>query len=371
MKILIPVYNFGRQGGYRVLSQLANHWIESGHQVDFLTTHSSNDPYFPTIAKILYSSLSKNSTDKIKRAKSPLVNKVKNLIELYLGIKRSVDEYDIVLATHSLTTFPIYFSFPKIAKKVYYIQAYEPEYYSLENSFKGKVLMRLSNLSYKLSFLQIANAPIYLSYKNIKAKQWIPPGLDLKLFTPKTTSKSSGFYTKQSPIVIGCIGRSEPSKGFKYVLEAFDKLSQLDDRYVLHIAYGNFPFAWSNSKAKVVIPKNDQELSKFYAEVDILLAPGTVQLGAVHYPVIEAMATKTCVVTTGYLPATTKNSWIVDTENSDAIVQAIVNIDRSDYNIIEAKTTQGLLDVSIFSWDVVSKDFLRAFENLLKDNAND
>lgn len=55
MKIIIPLpCSFGPHGGWRVLSELANHWILQGHQVLFLAHKSSDIPYFPTIATILW-----------------------------------------------------------------------------------------------------------------------------------------------------------------------------------------------------------------------------------------------------------------------------------------------------------------------------
>jgi len=44
MRILIPIGGFGRAGGYRVLSELANHWIALGATVDFLVDHRSDPP---------------------------------------------------------------------------------------------------------------------------------------------------------------------------------------------------------------------------------------------------------------------------------------------------------------------------------------
>jgi len=43
-----------------------------------------------------------------------------------------------------------------------------------------------------------------------------------------------------------------------------------------------------NPACVVVVPGNDTELADYYRSVDILIAPGTVQHGAPHYPVMEA-----------------------------------------------------------------------------------
>ena len=54
MEIVIPITGFGRQGGFRVLSNLANEWIRLGHTVLFLSPRESDDPYFPTTAEIIW-----------------------------------------------------------------------------------------------------------------------------------------------------------------------------------------------------------------------------------------------------------------------------------------------------------------------------
>ncbi len=44
MKILIPMAAFGTAGGARVLSQLANAWIDAGHEVDMLVPPPRGTP---------------------------------------------------------------------------------------------------------------------------------------------------------------------------------------------------------------------------------------------------------------------------------------------------------------------------------------
>jgi glycosyltransferase involved in cell wall biosynthesis len=362
MKILIPVYDFGRQGGYRVLSQLANFWIDLGHEVTFVTLHSSNEPYFPTKAKIIYIDAFRNYFSRFFKWRITSKNNfLKDFIELTFGLRHMVDDYDIIMANFSLTTYPIFLSFPKKAKKVYYIQAYEPEYFVLK-TIKSSVLRFLSKMSYRLPFFHVCNSPIYFSYPEIKSKDWIPPGIDLNTFNQKECKNYE--FKNLDQVIIGCIGRNEPSKGIKYVLEAFETLSQLDSRFVLHIAYGNLPVNWSNSRAKIVLLENDSDLSEFYKEIDILIAPGTVQLGAVHYPALEALASGACLITTGFLPANDKNAWIVPISNASAIVESVLMISQLNAKQINAKVENGLKAVESYSWEVVSKAFIAVFDDL-------
>lgn len=357
MKILIPILGFGRAGGYRVLSQLATEWINQGHNVDFLCPDSSETPYFPTSAGILYISSTQGITcQRAIRSKSGIRYKLQ---ALFNGLLRIGKRYDIILANDSLTTWPVSFASCGNAKKFYYIQAYEPEYFSLIKNIKSTVLKWFSEKSYDFNIIQICNAPIYIGYKNISAKEWVPPGIDFDLFYPNQLDKKNLALAEE--IILGCIGRHEPSKGIQYALEAFEILYLKDQRFRLYVAFGNLPLNWTHPGLKVVMPENDKELGAFYRSLDILLAPGTVQLGAPHYPVMEGMACGVSVVNTGYLPANNNNSWIIEICSASSIVAAVNNIlSDSNRNI---KINKSLEDIASFNWESVAKKMISVFDN--------
>ena len=359
MKILIPILGFARAGGYRVLSEFASCWKRAGHTIHFLVPDTSGPPYFPTEAEILLSDRSgRVSTGTPVTFRKVAFQGVDNLVKLYRGLNSIGNNYDIILANQSLTTWPVRFAHAGHAKKFYYIQAYEPEYYVLE---RRPVKWILSKLSYHLGLIPIVNAPLYCKYKGIKTFRVIPPGVDLNTFHPKPHHKN--FQTADE-IILGCIGRQEPAKGTQYVLDAFVKLWEVDKRIRLRVAYGNLPRSWSHPATEIVVPKNDSELADYYRSVDIMIAPGTVQHGAPHYPVMEAMACGTPVVTTGYMPADADNSWLVPSSDAGAIHRAILAIvadDRYTHRVYRA-----LEAMQIFAWDKAAGDMIHYFIDSLK-----
>lgn len=349
MRILIPLLEFGKAGGYRVLSKLANKWIEFGHEVDFIVPIASIEPYFPTNAHIYWvDSSGKNCTvnDLIPVKKYRFWNRWQ---ALYKGMKQLSLEYDVILANQSLTTYPIYF-FKTNAKKVYYIQAYEPEYGILDGRISHKFLSLLAWNSYNFKFDKIVNSSVYKKYKNITTNKVVLPGLDLSVFYPKSNvmeKKDNQIYK------IGCVGRIEPYKGTKYVLEAFNLLLDKRNDIELYVAFGDKQIENKERKINVVIPANDVELSSFYRSMDIIVAPGTVQMGAVHYPVIESMACGTSIIATGYFPANDNNAWMVPVKDSIAIAEKITNIINFP-ELAQTKIQNALREIPQFDWNKVA-----------------
>ncbi len=361
MRILIPITNFGHGGGARVLSRLASTWTAAGHPTDFLVDVRSPPPYFPTgagVHRFDNAGLVEGSPS-TDAAFAPSGNALSIYRGMYRGLNAIGASYDVILANHSLTAWPVRFASTGAARKFYYVQAYEPEYYLLEPGWKARLLRRLSEWSYGLALTQIANAPIYVGHGSIRARTWIPPGLDVSVFHRRATMPS--FRPDDSPVVIGTIGRREATKGTIHVLEAFARLHAMNPRFRLRVAFGNLPDGWSHPGVEIVVPRGDEELAAYYRSVDILAAPGTVQLGACHYPVLEAMASGTPVITTGYLPASAENSWLVPVKDSDAVAKAVLDVVATPEAELARRLDLAHAAVQRFSWEQVSNDFLDLF----------
>jgi len=360
MVIVIPITDFGRAGGHRVLSNFANEWIRLGHTVQFLCPGDSDGPYFPTKAEIIWLDRegkkipANNQSVNPRRFRLLHAQKVDALRSLLGGLRRYALNADVVMANQSLTAWPVFLVRTK-ARKYYYVQAFEPEYYSLmPGGLRTKVLQTLSRGSYMLPLKQIVNAPIYLDYKALSSRTSVPPGIDFTLFYPKQTCEK-----RNTRLIIGCIGRIEVFKGTKYVIDAFHMLQQKGISAELRVAFGTVTDE-RHPDIRIVVPKNDQELGEYYRSLDILVAPGTVQLGAAHYPVMEAMACGISVVTTGYLPADNHNSWIVPVHDARAIADAIIEI-QANPDEQSARVVQAVKDIQYFTWEAAAASMLGAF----------
>lgn len=356
MKILIPVLGFGKGGGNRVLAQLASEFVKKGHQVDFVSP-AVEAPYFPTIANIYWAQPNgKVSNDKPDRYK------VKGFIQIFLSllvglIHLSKNNYDIIFANHSLTVYPILFSRIK-GRRVYYIQAYEPEYYRNLKGLKNSIFYRLAKRSYLFKFHHVVNSHIYSNYKEIKNAPVVYPGINLSLFFPKRS-----YPIPDTGLKLGTIGRSEPYKGTKYILEAFRKIRLINKTAELFIAFGDKALD-EEPGITILNPHGDEALANFYRSIDVYICAGTIQHGAIHYPVIESMACNTPLITTVYYPANNENCYLIAPESASSIFEAYTNL-KSDQHLLLDRRKNALNDVQQFDWKLVSEKMLGIFSDLL------
>jgi glycosyltransferase involved in cell wall biosynthesis len=354
MKILIPlVSSFGKPGGWRVISELANSWIKKGHQVYFLAPDDT-EPYFPTYGEIYYYNYSGkiiSKSDAHKKRKT-IVGPFENRLNLHKAIDAFPEEVDVLLATHNFTALPVKRSRRK-ARKFYYIQAYEPEYYE-KGPFWYKIYKETARKSYLLGLEMIVNADMYKNYKEIKTDKVVYPGINLNNFYPEPHKK------KNEKIILGTIGRTEVYKGTFYILDAIKKLREkYGEKVELYIAFGDKKWEEIDG-VKMFFPNGDEELAEFYRKLDVYLSAGLLQLDAIHYPVLESMATKIPLITTGYYPSNNENSWIIPIQNSSAIVDKVEEILQNPI-IAEEKANKAFSEVGQFSWDIISEKMLHYF----------
>lgn len=356
LDILIPISSFGKAGGIRVLSQLANTWKQLGVNVAFLVFYESESPYYPVDVKIIW--IDKNG-EEVEKNKEVFNNKnsgIKRTIAIYKFLKKNTEQFDIVLANQNLTAWPVWLG--SKSTNFYYVQAYEVEFSSKEN-IKSSLKRLAAYCTYFLPLKKVVNANIYLNYRNLHADTVIPPGLDLALYYPK---KKHHSFRNNREFIVGCIGRIEEWKGSHDVAEAVRILHEQGYNVKFKVAFNAVKY----DKHELVMPDGDENLANFYRSLDVLVAPGHIQLGAVHYPVIEAMACKTPVITTGYYPANNENAYIVPIKGPDVIAKTIIEI-LEDYGKAIEKAEIAYDAISQFDWKIVSSKFIDIFTTELKE----
>ena len=354
MRIVIPVFGFAKSGGFRVISRLASEWIDAGHEVVIASYYKSKDIYYSTSAKVFWYDEAGREVENCTNSTSEF-SLPRAMLAMLRVLNKHFASFDIIIANHNTTAWPVHFS-TSSAHKVYYIQAYEPEYYFPKRSLKQSTLFLLAYASYWLPLVRIVNSPVYREYRNLKARYIILPGIDLKNFYPPHTPREDGF-------TVGFVGRSEQSKGTKYAVEAIKILVTEIHQLRVRVALGEGIKEEDIEKwgIEVVAIANDHQLADFYRTLNVLLAPVIDQIGAPHYPVMEAMACGVAVVSTGHLPATRENAWIVPIKDPCAIAKATREV-LNDSKMTEEKVRNGLRDIVKYEWHFVAQKMLDIFE---------
>lgn len=357
LNIVIPILSFGKAGGIRVLSKLANNWSQLGANVTLLVFYESEDPYYPVDIDITWIDKNGKKVDKNIKTYDNKNSGLKRIIAIYKYLRNHTGQFDIVLANSNLTAWPIWLG--SKSTNFYYIQAYEVEF-SSNRSLKAFIKKIAAYSTYLLPLRKIVNADIYKNYKNLHAKDVIPPGLDLTLYYPK-----KDHYINDREFIVGCIGRIEEWKGSNDVTEAIKILHKKGYNIDYKVAFHPVNY----DKFKLIKPDGDKKLADFYRSLDVLVAPGHIQIGAVHYPVIEAMACKTPVITTGYYPANNENAYIVPVKEPAAIAETIIEI-LEDYESAIDKAEIAYNNISQFDWKIVSAKFIDVFNAELEGDKN-
>lgn len=353
MKILIPIIGFLSSGGMRTLSQLANNFIKSGHDVHFLCPENDVDPYFPTIAPIF--------KYRTPLKKISFLRYLSKIICMTAWIYKNRNTYDIILANASATALPVALASISTNKGYYYIQAYEPDFSKERKWPFSHVESMISKLSYKLKLKSIVNSNLYTEYKEIKSNHVVEPGIDLSVFYKRKTN-----FNNKNSFIVGCIGRKERWKGTHLAIEAVEELRRkysIDIK--INIAF-NFPENYNNEKnisfVSLSEPHGDANLADFYRSVDVFCATGLIQNGAFHYPCMEAMACGTPVIS-NYAPANLDNSFYIENASTAEIVKSLERFINTEEIHKYDKVLAGIETVKAFDWPIISGKMLAIFSN--------
>ncbi|WP_339488048.1 glycosyltransferase [Pseudomonas sp. EL_65y_Pfl2_R95] len=355
MNILIPVLSFSSAGGMRVLSKLANQFVAEGHVVEFLVPRHVNDPYYPTVASIIKFNNPLNNI--------PVLSGLYNLILMLVFIIINRKKYDIFLANYNLTSFPVVLGSIGTKKGFYYIQAYEPEFYS-KKTVVGLLSFYIAKMSYHLPLCRVVNSPIYKHYKNLKSSYVVEPGIDRELFFRNSNGQQNKTDIDRPEINIGCIGRNIPWKGTKEIVQAVQiARSRTGANLVLNIAF-QIPDSVDVTRYQFIrhtTPHGDLNLSLFYKKMDLFIATGLMQDGAFHYPCMEALASG-CIVISNYAPASYSNAIFLTKVNVDKLVDNIVVFLGMKNASLKKISDQADKDMDSYTWSNIAQKMLDVFK---------
>lgn len=338
MRIVIPILRFGRSGGERVISKLASGLSSEGHDVTFIVPKGNDVPYYATTAKII--------TFEGSKSHFKIFRWISNYFNMLVSCKNV--NADAVIATYHQMAYIALF-LPRKMRRIYYIQAYEVNFYT---NIIGKFF---AGFTYVMPFEKIVNSECILPRFINNYRACIPAGVDYNLFFGERRNATSG----SRPINIGIIGRKEPYKGTKEVLDTllkYIKYNKLENKVVINVAV-YLADEYKSKGIKYHEVNNDVELAGFYKLNDIFVATGLVEYGAFHYPCAESMVAG-CLTISNYAPLTDTDSClkIIGFSQNEIIekLNKAMNIYLSgEYFEIERNQNAMLK----YSWDNISRSF--------------
>jgi glycosyltransferase involved in cell wall biosynthesis len=282
MEIVIPVWSLGaKHGGVRVLCELATGLTRRGHRVRVLCFDDGAEPAFRVEAEIARAGAPPRGRNLI--GDLPAQGRMRAALERLSGA-------DVALANLHLTADPVHHARIR-ARKFYYIQAYEPDFYL---GYWARLPYRFMALrSYRYPLRHIANCQTVarqVDGEDADRVPIVPPGIDPGLFHAR------GRRAPGERLVVGTIGRPQPWKGTRDCFEAVRRVRERGIGLDFRVAFGNIPAGCEDVARTDDSPRDDAELTEWYRGLDILLAG--VYWRAAPYPPLEAMACGTAVVST-------------------------------------------------------------------------
>jgi glycosyltransferase involved in cell wall biosynthesis len=267
VKVAFLLYAIPQNGGVKVLFRVGNLLRERGFGVTYYVAEPGRELPFPSECKFVFST-----------------EYYGNAIGRVAWLARTRIEADVTVATFHPTALALHLNRSVTGRKFYYVQAYEPEFYSdsLAHFARRWPMMLAAGASYLLPLEKIVNCPGStkgLTARDRERSPEIPPGIDLRLYRPRPHHGDQ--------MVIGHISRREGWKGSRHFFRAMARLRERGHKFRVRIAYDLCPET-SGLNYEAVMPKTEADLAEYYSGLDVMVS--TVCQKGFGYPPLETMA---------------------------------------------------------------------------------
>lgn len=338
MTILIPLLGAEKFGGIRVLCDVSTYMQNKGFSVIFIVLNSDRLPFtihpqtkiipvyflkeFPhfKLLKIFYFTLAL----------------------LFIGCKANA-----IISNYYITSYIsfLYTFFNRKCQHIYYVQAYEP------NWFSNPIIKNIVILSYKIP------SKIIVVAKWIGEKIHQSSGKSYYLIS--NCINHSIFYrremNKNDKIIISLNGTWAPLKGFTYFLEASPKVLKINDNINFNIITSQEKFKIPEEYKKgysILRPKDDNELAILYSISTIFINPAIEE--GFGLPSLEAMACGIPIITTDNggcrdYAIHMHNSIIVKPGDVDALVESVLML-LADERLRQKLSENAIITAKKFNW---------------------
>lgn len=343
MKIAFLLYGLTQNGGNKVLFRVGNLLQHRGHDVCYHVAETERELPYPSSCRFVFAQ-----------------HHYPNAIGRVRWLARVVLNADIAIATSHPTSFALVWNRSLLTRRLYYVQAYEPDFYSdsPRHLLTRWPMMLAAGASYLLPLEKIVNCEGSrrgLVWKDRKTAPELPPGIDLSLYRPAPRPEGE--------LVVGHISRHEPWKGSDHFFRAMVRLRELGYQFRVRVAYDLWPETYG-LEYNVARPKDESELAQYYSGLDVLVS--TVKQKGFGYPPLEAMACGALCLSTPMDFGSPMVDHIPILANSSAsIVQAMRKVfapgDRNSF------ITAGLKTAANYDWEKLGDHWCQLLSDIASD----
>ena len=218
MKVLFYTGSFKHGGAERVMSILANGFVRIGHEVYIIQNDELKDPAYRLDPKVLYLSLGGLRFNRVKSFVNPL-----RKLRSFLKQKRP----DVIISF-----FPDTVLFAKIMSFGTHIPIVFSERNDPKQTIRGWKMNFFQHFAIRnCDWLVFQTSMVRNYYKNYSSKSSV-------ILNPCEASQFSDLKIIERKKQIVSVGRLEPQKNHRILIEAFDRIADEFSKYSL-VIYGD------------------------------------------------------------------------------------------------------------------------------------
>ncbi len=386
MRISYLMPDLGFTGGSQVLYQFMERLSMRDHEVFLVTPGGSirwqpgmaalinsrrNDPVFECVSGELFADMDLAAVDDLARstlgiASGPLAISSLVTSSLTEGLMKHWLPSDITVATHNFTANAAFHLMDRTLA-FYHIQAYE-ELFSYNSC-----LQKLARMTYFLPLRPMANSTWIakrVSELTGRPCKLLCPGIDTRIFKP--LARDAGKFGGAGEFrVISCHSEA-PHKGWKDAVAAMKITAAASGRKLKWVVFGSRPDPVEGLEIEFYGKVFGSELARLYSGCHACLVPSWFE--SFPLPPLEAMATRTAVVTT---PVGTedyvhngRNALTASAKNPQAMGMALLRLSENP-GLCFSLTEAGIRTADRFGWDNAVKRLEIMFAEAVTDSSND
>lgn len=347
---VLPKYQHRPVGGYKMVYEYANRFVDRGINVDILYMNTDILDHYQKYPKLFSIVLAKIMTF-IEPRWFVLDKRVKKLSNFNQNNIDSAKEADVIIAT-AITTVDYAFSLSPAAKHLYYIQDYE----AWGDVSESEVYNSYKTLSKKIVISKWLKEIVDV-YSPSKSKLISNP-IDLNVYHPYST------VLERKPHTLGVLYHTSEHKGFSVAYQVINQLHDLYNDLEVYMFGGFKPEFEIPEWIHFTLNATQNETVDIYNQCRVFLCTSVKE--GFGLTGLEAMACGCVLISTDYegvkeYAINNFNALLSPISDCDSLIDnCCIAYDNDD---IALQISENGIEVAAnYSWDKAVTDFINEFD---------